>query len=60
MDQQPNQKQSLNKLFNPHYLFDFVDIVLEGIKAGIYYLWIIYTKKIEKELFNNKPKKDKK
>jgi hypothetical protein len=53
----PNQKQPINKLFNPHYLFDFVDIVLEGIKAGLYYLWIAYTRKIEKEIFQNKPKK---
>ncbi len=57
MDKQPNQKQSTNKFFNPHYRFDFVDIVLEGIKAGLYYLWIVYTKKIEKELFNKKDKK---
>ena len=59
MDKQTGWKQSLNKLFNPHYFFDFVDIVLEGIKAGIYYLWIVYTKKVEKELFNNKSKKGK-
>ena len=59
MDLQPNHKQSINKLFNPHYLFDFVDIVLEGIKAGLYYLWIVYTKKVEKDLFNNKFKKGK-
>ncbi len=57
MDKQPNQKQSLNKLFNPHYLFDFVDIIIEGIKAGLYYLWIVYTMKIEKELFRRKDKK---
>ena len=57
MDHSPNQKQFLNKLFNPHYLFDFLDIVLEGIKAGIYYLWIVYTKKVEKELFNKKGKR---
>ncbi len=57
MDQQPNQKQPINKLFNPHYLFDFADIVLEGIKAALYYLWIAYTRKIEKEIFQNKSKK---
>ena len=57
MDKQTGWKQSLNRLFNPHYLFDFVDIVLEGIKAGIYYLWIVYTKKVEKELFNKKGKR---
>jgi hypothetical protein len=57
MYKQPNQKQSINRFFNPHYLFDFADIVLEGIKAGLYYLWIVYTKKIEKELFNKKDKK---
>ena len=57
MDKQPNQKYPINKLFNPHYLFDFVDIVLEGIKAGLYYLWIVYTRKIEKELFRRKDKR---
>jgi hypothetical protein len=57
MDKQPNQKQQTDRLFNPHYLFDFLDIVLEGIKAGLYYLWIAYTRKIEKEIFQNKPKK---
>jgi hypothetical protein len=59
MDKKTNWKQYINKHFNPHYLFDFLDVVLEGIKAGIYYLWIIYTKKIEQELFH-KPKKGKK
>jgi hypothetical protein len=57
MYKQPNQKQSINRFFNPHYLFDFADIVLEGIKAGLYFLWIAYTRKIEKELFNKKDKK---
>jgi hypothetical protein len=59
MDKQTGWKHTLNRLFNPHYLFDFLDIVLEGVKAGLYYLWIIYTRKVEKELFNNKSKKDK-
>jgi hypothetical protein len=57
MDKQTGWKHALNKLFNPHYLFDFADIILEGIKAGLYYLWIAYTRKIEKEIFQNKPKK---
>jgi hypothetical protein len=57
MNQPPNQKHTTDRLFNPNYLFDFVDIVLEGIKASLYYLWIAYTRKIEKEIFQNKPKK---
>ena len=57
MDKQPNKKHTATKLLNPHYLFDFVDIVLEGIKAALYYLWIVYTRKIEKELFRRKGKR---
>ena len=57
MDKQPNRKRAVNKHFNLNYLYDFVDIVLEGIKAGLYYLWIVYTRKIEKELFRRKGKR---
>jgi hypothetical protein len=57
MDKQPNWKQAINERLTPNRLSDIVDIVLEGIKVGIYYLWALYMKKIEKQLYNRKGKK---
>jgi hypothetical protein len=57
MNKQPCWKQVIYERFNPNRLYDIVDIVLEGIKAGIYYLWALYMKKIEKQLFNREGKK---